>query len=87
MLDVFHLQIIKGNIVHSIQEMKDYIGHVQIAQVPHRHEPNIDGELNYKYILQILEKEGYHDWIGVEYTPISNTVEGLKWIAEFGYTL
>lgn len=87
MFDVFHLQLIKGNIVHSIQEMKDYIGHVQIAQTPHRHEPNIDGELNYKYVLQILEKEGYHDWIGLEYVPIGNTTEGLKWITEFGYTL
>lgn len=86
MLDIFHLQLIKGNIVNSIKEMKDYIGHVQIAQVPHRHEPNIEGELNYKYILDILNQE-YNDWIGLEYKPIGDTKDGLKWIDEFGYSL
>lgn len=87
MLDVFHLQLIKGNISHSIEELQDHIGHVQIAQVPHRHEPNTDGELNYKYILKTLSKAGYNDWVGLEYKPVGTTKEGLKWITEFGYTL
>lgn len=87
MLDIFHLQMIKGNIVNSIREMKEHIGHVQIAQAPHRHEPNIEGELNYRFVLDILRKEGYNDWIGLEYKPIGDTKEGLKWIGEFGYNL
>ncbi|KAL3267747.1 hypothetical protein HHI36_006874 [Cryptolaemus montrouzieri] len=57
MLDVFHLQHIQGNITNTIKDLAKFIGHVQIAQVPNRHEPNHPGELNYKYILDVLEKE------------------------------
>lgn len=73
--------------MHSIAELIDHIGHVQIAQAPHRNEPNTDGELNYKYILETLRKAGYNDWVGLEYKPVGNTKEGLKWITEFGYAL
>ncbi|VEN55365.1 unnamed protein product [Callosobruchus maculatus] len=88
MLDVFHLQLIKGNISNTMKELKDMIGHVQIAQAPNRNEPNTDGELNYKYILEELKNvAAYDDWIGLEYKPALITTEGLKWIQEFGYSL
>lgn len=87
MLDIFHMQHIKGNITNTLKDLVEYCGHVQIAQVPNRNEPNTTGELDYKYILQELKKAGYDDWIGLEYKPMKVTGEGLKWIQEFGYTL
>nr|XP_023020926.1 putative hydroxypyruvate isomerase [Leptinotarsa decemlineata] len=87
MLDIFHLQLIKGNIGNTIKELKEYIGHIQIAQVPNRNEPDTEGEINYKYVLETIKKEGYDDWIGLEYKPLVNTTEGLNWIRKFGYNL
>nr|CAI5858197.1 unnamed protein product [Callosobruchus analis]CAI5863731.1 unnamed protein product [Callosobruchus analis] len=88
MLDIFHLQLIKGNIINTMKELKDIIGHVQIAQVPYRNEPNTYGELNYEYVLKELKNvAAYDDWIGLEYKPALITTEGLKWIEEFGYNL
>ncbi|KAG5893635.1 hypothetical protein JTB14_015074 [Gonioctena quinquepunctata] len=87
MLDIFHLQLIRGNIANTIRELKDYIGHIQIAQAPLRNEPDTGGEINYKYVLETLKKEGYDDWIGLEYKPLGNTKDGLKWIKAMGYSL
>ncbi|KAK4871872.1 hypothetical protein RN001_015996 [Aquatica leii] len=87
MLDIFHLQQIQGDISHTIKELYKYIGHVQIAQVPNRNEPDAPGELDYKFIFDLLEKAGYDDWIGLEYKPQTTTMEGLKWIKQFNYTL
>nr|XP_012145575.1 PREDICTED: putative hydroxypyruvate isomerase isoform X2 [Megachile rotundata] len=87
LFDIFHLQQICGNITKNIKELLPYIGHIQIAQVPHRHEPNTPGEINYKYILSTLEQEGYNGYIGLEYSPKLSSREGLGWIQEFGYKL
>lgn len=62
-------------------------GHIQVAQVPDRHEPNTPGEINYRYVFSLLEKLNYNGWIGLEYIPKANTNEGLNWIQEMGYTL
>lgn len=86
-LDIFHLQHVSGNITRNIKELLPYVGHIQIAQVPDRHEPDTVGELNYEYILSLLEKEGYNGYIGLEYTPKTTSVEGLKWVQKFGYQL
>ncbi|XP_076618192.1 hydroxypyruvate isomerase-like protein Gip [Colletes latitarsis] len=86
-LDIFHLQHICGNITKNIKELLPYIGHVQIAQVPDRHEPDTPGEVDYKYILTILEKEGYSGYVGLEYHPKSSSIEGLNWIQKYGYKL
>ncbi|XP_020706690.1 putative hydroxypyruvate isomerase isoform X2 [Athalia rosae] len=87
MLDLFHLQHARGNITRTIKEYLPYLGHVQIAQVPDRHEPDTAGEIDYRYIFSLLEKEGYNDYIGLEYKPKAGSAEGLKWIKNFGYTL
>lgn len=60
---------------------------LQIAQVPHRNEPDVPGEINYEYVLKYLESNGYNDWIGLEYKPSGNTKEGLKWVNNYGYDL
>lgn len=51
--------------LHIIQ----FVGHMQIAQIPDRHEPDSEGEVNYSYIFSLLEKLGYEGYIGLEYTP------------------
>jgi len=87
MLDLFHMQMIQGNIVNSMKELQPFIGHVQIAQAPNRNEPNSPGEVNFKYVLQELEKIGYQDFVGCEYKPLTTTSEGLTWISDFGYKI
>ncbi|CAD1474279.1 unnamed protein product, partial [Heterotrigona itama] len=82
-LDIFHLQHICGNITKNIKELLPYIGHVQIAQVPDRHEPDTSGEIDYKYVLSALEKEGYDGYVGLEYRPKSSSVDGLCWIQNY----
>lgn len=87
MVDLFHLQLIQGNIINSLRDFQPFIGHVQIAQAPNRNEPNTQGELDLKYILRELEKIGYNDYIGCEYKPLTTAGEGLRWVEEFGYKL
>jgi len=86
MLDIFHLQHIKGNVSHTFKELGNWIGHIQIAQVPNRNEPDSDGELNFKYIFCLI-KQNYSDWIGCEYKPQTTTAEGLKWLKTFNLAL
>ncbi|WAR23441.1 HYI-like protein [Mya arenaria] len=64
-----------------------FVSHIQIAQVPDRGEPDLNGEVNYKYIFQLLEDIGYEGYIGCEYKPRATTQEGLKWIEELGIKL
>lgn len=87
MVDVFHLQQIQGNLSRSIKEFMPYTGHIQIAQVPNRNEPNTNGEIEYKYLLSTIEPLGYNDWIGLEYKPAEESIKGLTWIKEFGYCI
>lgn len=86
-LDLFHLQHTCGNVTRNIRELLPYVGHIQIAQVPDRHEPDTPGELDYQYILSLLEKEAYNGYIGLEYAPKTTTVEGLQWVQKLGYKL
>ncbi|KAG4068378.1 hypothetical protein HA402_007898 [Bradysia odoriphaga] len=87
MVDLYHLQHIKGNITHTIQDLMPLIGHIQIAQVPGRNEPNTSGEINYEFIFKVIKEAGYSDWIGLEYKPIGDTNQGLNWIKEYGFSL
>lgn len=87
MFDIFHMQLIQGNISNTFKELLPYLGHIQIAQVPDRHEPITQGELDYKFIFKLIQESGYTDWIGLEYIPTPNTVDGLKWVKELGYEL
>ena len=57
-----------------------------MAQVPHRHEPDSAGEINFQYIFQLLSEANYNGWIGLEYIPLSSTTNGLKWVEKYGVT-
>ncbi|XP_076307575.1 hydroxypyruvate isomerase-like protein Gip [Tachypleus tridentatus] len=86
-LDIFHLQMISGNLTNNIKELLQYVGHIQVSQVPNRDEPSASGEINYQYVFSLLKQLGYDGWIGLEYTPKETTLNGLKWIEEYGYKL
>uniref|UniRef100_T1J8Z1 Putative hydroxypyruvate isomerase n=1 Tax=Strigamia maritima TaxID=126957 RepID=T1J8Z1_STRMM len=82
-LDFYHLQILCGNLTNNVKDLLPFVGHIQIAQVPDRNEPNTPGEINYNYVFNLLAKLGYSEWIGCEYTPKSDVVKGLNWVKEF----
>jgi hydroxypyruvate isomerase len=77
-MDFYHTQMVEGDIVAKLQRWLPHIGHVQIAGVPGRHEPDI-GELNYAWLLRRLDELHYDGWVGCEYRPLHDTVSGLTW--------
>ncbi|SAI27529.1 hydroxypyruvate isomerase [Bordetella ansorpii] len=80
--DCYHCQIMEGDVVTRLRALKDRIGHIQIASVPGRHEP--DGEeLNYPFVFETLRELGYEGWIGCEYKPRAGTSEGLGWLRSY----
>ncbi|XP_014217615.1 putative hydroxypyruvate isomerase [Copidosoma floridanum] len=87
LMDIFHLQLTTGRITNTIEQYLPYIGHIQVAQVPDRNEPDTVGEIDYKYVFSLLEKHGYNDYIGLEYKPRTSSSDGLMWIKSFGYNL
>ena len=65
-----------------------FAGHIQIAQVPNRGEPNTPGEINYEYIFGLLDELNYDGWIGCEYKPAQScTTSGLSWVQQYGVKL
>jgi hydroxypyruvate isomerase len=82
-MDFYHAQIVEGDLTTMFRTHADAIGHVQIAGVPGRHEPD-DGEVNYGYLLRMLDECGYQGWVGCEYRPKGRTEDGLGWLREMG---
>jgi 2-dehydrotetronate isomerase len=80
MFDVYHIQIMEGDIIRRLRSHLPHVGHIQIAAVPTRHEPD-EGELNYRAILAEIDAIGWKGWVGCEYKPRAGTVEGLGWRA------
>ena len=76
--DLYHMQIMEGNLVNTVRENLQRIKHVQIADTPGRHEPGT-GEVNYDFFLSFLDEIGYTGWVGAEYRPLNNTETGLTW--------
>jgi len=76
--DIFHMQIMEGDLARSIERLLARIGHLQLADVPGRHEPGT-GEINFGFLLQHIDRIGYGGWIGCEYNPLGDTSEGLAW--------
>jgi len=77
--DIYHRQILHGDVTTSLVALMPIIGHVQIASVPARAEPN-SGELNDDRILGRLDAMGYAGYVGCEYRPAKGTVAGLDWL-------
>ena len=80
--DVYHMQIMEGDLTPTIEANLDAIRHIQIADNPGRNEPGT-GEINYPYLLSALDEMGYEGWIGCEYKPLTTTIEGLVWASRY----
>jgi 2-dehydrotetronate isomerase len=83
--DYYHCQITEGGLAAHAERLLPRIGHIQIAGVPGRHEPD-NGEINYPYLLDHLDRIGYGGWVGCEYRPAGATLDGLGWAARWGIT-
>jgi 2-dehydrotetronate isomerase len=77
--DLYHAQIMQGDLSIRIETLFDCIAHIQAASVPHRNEPD-SGEVNFPYLFDLLDRLGYCGWIGCEYRPRASTSEGLGWL-------
>ena len=80
--DIYHRQILHGDVVTGLRAPDAVIGHVQVASVPSRHEP--DGEeLNFAFVCEELDRLGFPGHIGCEYRPRADTVAGLSWFVPY----
>jgi hydroxypyruvate isomerase len=77
--DFYHTQVMQGDIANTFVRLKGKIPHVQIADNPGRNEPGT-GEINYAFVFDLLDREGYEGWVGLEYKPKGATSAGLGWL-------
>ena len=80
--DIYHMQIMEGDLAPTLEANLDKIAHLQLADTPGRHEPGT-GEINYPFLFDHLDRIGYAGWIGCEYKPATTTAEGLGWFAPY----
>lgn len=79
--DFYHVQIMEGDLSRQFEAAFGRIGHVQIAGVPERHEPD-SGEVCYPHLFTLMDRLGYRGWVGCEYRPRAGTEAGLGWLRE-----
>lgn len=84
--DVYHMQRAEGELAATLHKNLARIGHVQIADNPGRHQPGT-GEINYRFLLNHLDRIGYAGYVSMEYAPEKSTEESLAWVGEHGFTL
>jgi hydroxypyruvate isomerase len=82
LFDCYHTQITEGDLSHKLVSYLPLIGHVQIAAVPSRAEPD-EGEINYPALMELLDAKGYEGWVGAEYKPRGRTEDGLGWLKQW----
>ena len=80
--DLFHMQLLQGNLAATLERLLPRIGHIQLADAPGRNEPGT-GEINFDFLLPHIDRLGYSGWVGCEYNPLGETVEGLKWAQRY----
>ena len=78
--DIYHAQVMEGDLAHTLQNHLPRIAHVQLADNPGRHEPGT-GEINFPFLLRHLESIGYSGWVGCEYKPSGRTEDSFGWLA------
>jgi len=80
--DVYHMQIMEGNLTKTIRDNLERIAHIQLADNPGRHEPGT-GEINFTNLFHFVEEAGYDSWLGCEYQPADVTENSLGWIKPY----
>ena len=88
-MDLYHCQIVEGDLAMKLRQYlpTGNVGHIQIAGVPQRHEPDV-GEINYPYLFSVLDELGFDGWVGCEYRPragmaAGGTSAGLGWLKPY----
>ena len=81
--DFYHIQIVGGDLIKRFEKYLPAVGHLQIAAVPTRGEPD-EGEINYPALFAAIDRSGYAGWIGCEYKPRTRTEDGLGWAKPYG---
>ncbi|WP_028241656.1 hydroxypyruvate isomerase [Stutzerimonas azotifigens] len=81
--DCYHMQIMEGDLARTLERHLSQVGHIQLADNPGRHEPGT-GEINYRFLLEHLDRLGYDGWVGCEYLPATSTEAGLGWLKTHG---
>jgi 2-dehydrotetronate isomerase len=79
-MDLYHMQVMEGDLATTLKRYASQCGHIQIAGCPERHEPDT-GEVRYEYLFRLLDEIGYQGWIGCEYRPAGKTTDGLRWFS------
>ena len=80
--DVYHMQVMEGNLAHTIESNLGCLSHIQVADNPGRHEPGT-GEINYPFLFEFIDRIGYASWIGCEYKPSKDTLSSLSWLKRY----
>ncbi len=80
--DVYHMQVMQGDLVPTYERLRDRIAHIQVADNPGRNEPGT-GEINYGFVFAELDRLGYDGWVGCEYKPKTTTTAGLGWMQPY----
>jgi 2-dehydrotetronate isomerase len=81
--DLYHMQIMQGDLVEGLRRDFDIVGHIQFSSVPGRNEPQY-GEVNLPFVFDAIDSLGYGGWVGCEYRPKGDTLDGLSWAAPYG---
>lgn len=76
--DIYHMQVMEGDLANTIREHLGIIGHMQLADNPGRHEPGT-GEIHFLNLFRFIDEAGYTGWIGCEYKPSGKTEDSLGW--------
>lgn len=84
-MDFYHCQIVEGDLISRLRRHIGGIGHMQVAGVPARHEPDAgrSNEINYERVFEAIDQTGYAGWVGCEYRPRAGTREGLGWLRQW----
>ena len=81
--DIYHCQTAQGDVTTRLEKLMPVVGHMQFADVPGRHEPGT-GEIGWEFVFRRIDELGYAGWVGAEYAPLGDTVEGLAWRQRYG---
>jgi hydroxypyruvate isomerase len=81
--DIYHCQTAQGDVTRRLEALMPVIDHMQLADVPGRHEPGT-GEIGWEFLFRRIDELGYAGWIGCEYNPKGDTIEGLAWRRRYG---
>ena len=76
--DVYHMQVMEGDVMRTIERRHEHFGHYHVAGNPGRHELDADQELNYAAIFRAIRRTGYEGYVGMEFVPRGDAAEGLR---------